>query len=80
VGGFATREEAEWQVLNRAVAWGLLDYNPARCGVSNPPRRTEEKRPFETWQQVVAVAAQLGPVYGRMVIFAAATNRSLLDL
>jgi integrase len=62
------------QVLNRAVAWGLLDYNPAKLGVSNPPRRAREKRPFETWQHVEAVAARLGPVYGPMVIFAAATG------
>jgi integrase len=62
------------QVLNRAVAWGLLGYNPAKRGVPNPSRRAKEKRPFETWQQVEAVAARLGPVYGPMVIFAAATG------
>ena len=62
------------QVLNRAVAWGLLDFNPAKLGVPNPARRAKEKRPFETWQQIEAVAAQLGPVYGPMVIFAAATG------
>ncbi|HEY8703221.1 MAG TPA: site-specific integrase [Gaiellaceae bacterium] len=62
------------QVLNRAVAWELLDYNPAKRGVPNPLRRSLEKRPFETWQEVEAVAAQLGPVYGPMVVFAAATG------
>jgi integrase len=62
------------QVLNRAVAWGLLDHNPAKLGVPNPARRTKEKRPFETWRQVEAVAAQLGQVYGPMVIFAAAAG------
>src|SRR5581483_10195432 len=62
------------QVLNRAVCWGLLDDNPAKRGVPNPARRAREKRPFETWEQVEAVAAQLGPVYGPMVIFAAATG------
>jgi integrase len=62
------------QVLNRAVAWGLLDYDPAKLGVPNPPRRAREKRPFETWRQVEAVAAQRGPVYGPVVIFAAATG------
>ncbi len=62
------------QVLNRAVAWGLLDYNPAKRGVPNPARRAKEKRPFETWREVEAVAAQLGPVYGPIVIFAAATG------
>ena len=62
------------QVLTRAVTWGLLDYNPAKLGVPNPPRRAKEKRPFESWQQIEALAAQLGPLYGPMVIFAAATE------
>src|SRR5947208_16749035 len=62
------------QVLNRAVAWGLLDFNPARRGVPNPQRRPNEKRPFESWAQIEAIAARLGPVYGPMVIFGAATG------
>ncbi len=62
------------QVLNRAVEWGLLDSNPAKCGIRNTPRRAREKRPFETWQQIEAVAAKLSPVYGPMVVFAAATG------
>ena len=37
------------QVLNAAVAWQLLDINPARRGVANPLRRFPEKRPFESW-------------------------------
>jgi integrase len=62
------------QVLNRAIAWGMLDYNPAKRGVPNPPRRYREKRPFESWEQIEAVAERLGPVYGPMVVFAAATG------
>jgi len=62
------------QVLNRAVVWGLIDYNPAKRGVPNPLRRYKEKRPFESWQQIDAVAERLGPVYGPMVVFAAATG------
>jgi integrase len=62
------------QVLNRAVAWGLIDYNPAKRGVPNPVRRSKEKRPFESWQQIEAVAERLGPVYGPMMVFAAATG------
>jgi integrase len=62
------------QVLNRAVAWEQLDSNPANRGVPNPIRRSLEKRPFDSWAQIEAVAAQLGPVYGPMVIFAAATG------
>src|SRR5712691_7300294 len=62
------------QVLNRAVAWGVLDFNPAKRGVANPQRRPKEKRPFESWAQIEAVAARLGTVYGPMVIFGAATG------
>ena len=62
------------QVLNRAVAWDLLDYNPAKRGVPNPARRAKEKRPFESWRQVEVAAAKLGPIYGPMVVFAAATG------
>jgi hypothetical protein len=62
------------QVLNRAVAWGLIDYNPAKRGVPNPVRRSKEKRPFESWAQIEAIGAPLGPVYGPMVIFGAATG------
>ena len=31
-------------------------------------------RPFESWAEVDAVAAMLGPVYGPMIVFAAATG------
>ena len=62
------------QVFNRAVAWGLLDFNPAKRGVPNPQRRPKEKRPFESWAQIEAITGRLGPVYGPMVIFGAATG------
>jgi integrase len=62
------------QVLNRAVAWKILDSNPARVGVDNPRRQHPEKRPFEWWPEINAVAEQLGPTYGPMVVFAAATG------
>lgn len=62
------------QVLNRAVEWGLIDFNPAKRGIRNAPRRPREKRPFESWQEIEAVAAELGRPYGPMVIFGAATG------
>ena len=62
------------QVLNAAVAWQLIDVNPARRGVPNPLRRFPEKRPFESWDQIRAVAERLGPVSGPMVVFGAATG------
>jgi integrase len=62
------------QVLNRAVAWELIDYNPAKRGVPNPPRGYTEKRPLESWEQIRSVAERLGHVYGPLVVFAAATG------
>jgi integrase len=61
------------QVLARAVAWGLLETNPAKVGVDNPVPKRREMLPFEPGQ-LRAVAAALGPRYGPMVIFAAATG------
>ena len=49
-------------------------FNPAKRGVPNTQRRPKEKRPFESWAQIEAIAARLGPVYGPMVIFGAATG------
>jgi len=62
------------QVLNAAVAWELIDANPARRGVPNPMRRFPEKLPFESWEQINAVAAELDPLTGSMVVFGAATG------
>ena len=62
------------QVLARAVLWGMIDVNPAKHGVDNPQRRYTEKRPFESWAELAAVTAKLGPRNGPMVIFAAATG------
>jgi integrase len=61
------------QVLRRAVEWEWLSDNPAKR-VPNPQRRAKEKRPFESWDEIEAVAAQLKPVYGATVVFAAATG------
>src|SRR6266508_3246863 len=61
------------QVLNRAVAWKLIDDNPAKR-VPNPGRRCREQRPFESWEQIRSLADRLGPSFGPMVVFAAATG------
>jgi integrase len=61
------------QVLNRAVAWKLIDDNPAKRGVPNPGRRCREQRPFDSWAQIRSVAERLG-TFGPMVVFAAATG------
>jgi integrase len=62
------------QVLARAVLWGMIDVNPAKLGVDNPTPRRREQRPFESWAELDAVAANLAPRYRPMVIFAAATG------
>ena len=60
------------QVLHRAVAWGMLDVNPAKVGVDNPARRRKEQHPFESWAALETVAAAIGPRYGPMILFACA--------
>jgi integrase len=62
------------QVLHRAVAWGMIDVNPAKIGVDNPVRRRKEQHPFESWTELEALAAAIGPRYGPMILFAAATG------
>jgi integrase len=62
------------QVLARAMVWGMLDVDPAKLGVDNPSPRRREQRPFESWAELDAVAANLSPRYRPMVIFAAATG------
>jgi hypothetical protein len=44
------------QVLNRAVAWKIIDSNPAKAGVDNPCRQHPEKRSFESWAEIDALA------------------------
>jgi integrase len=52
----------------------MIDVNPAKQGVDNPQRRRTEKRPFESWAQLAAVASKLGECSGALVMFAAATG------
>src|SRR2546428_2498518 len=60
------------QVLNRAVAWKLIDENPAKRGVPNPGRRCREQRPFDSWAQIRSVAERLESTFRPMNEFAAA--------
>src|SRR5262249_30967164 len=53
---------------------GMLDVNPAKVVVDNPVRRRKEQHPFESWAELEALAASLGPRYGPMILFAAATG------
>src|SRR5919201_1560781 len=62
------------QVPHRAVAWGMMDINPAKVGVDNTVRRRKEQHPFESWAELEALATAIGPRYGPMIVFAAATG------
>lgn len=62
------------QVLHRAVAWGMIDINPAKVGVDNPVRRRKEQHPFESRAELEALAAAIGQRHGPMILFAAATG------
>jgi hypothetical protein len=53
------------QVLNRAVCWGLLDYNPAKIGVPTLNGGRKEKRPFETWRRSKPSRRNSGRCTGR---------------
>jgi integrase len=52
----------------------MIDVNPAKVGVDNPVRRRKEQHPFESWAELEALAAAIGPRYGPMILFAAATG------
>ena len=62
------------QTLARAVSWGLIDRNPAKEGVENSQRPLTEQRPFESWTELHQLAEEIGPRYGPLVLFAAATG------
>jgi hypothetical protein len=55
------------QALAAAVRWRYIAANPAVEAGRNPQPRFEELRPF-TREQVDAIAEELGPVYGPLVI------------
>jgi integrase len=62
------------QTLARAVSWGMLNTNPAKQGVTNRQRPRIEQHPFESWDQLKALADRLGRRLGPLVLFAAATG------
>lgn len=61
------------QALAAAVRWQYVARNPAVDAGRNPLPATEELRPF-TRDEVDALAQELGPIYGPLVVFAAETG------
>jgi hypothetical protein len=61
------------QALAAAVRWRYIAANPGVEAGRNPQPRLEELRPFAR-EQVDAIAEELGPVYGPLVVFAAETG------
>jgi integrase len=61
------------QVLGAAQRWGYIDRNPAVDAGRNPEPRAEELLPF-TPDGITALALELGPLYGPLVVFAAETG------
>jgi integrase len=61
------------QAFGAAVRWGYLRTNPAVDAGRNPQPRREELQPFDR-EEIDALAVELGPVYGPLVVFAAETG------
>ena len=61
------------QCLEAGVRWGLAKSNAAKLAGSNPQPQRDEVLPFEPYE-VEAIAAELGPTYGPLVIVAAYTG------
>jgi integrase len=61
------------QCIEAAVRWGDLTMNPVRAAGKNPPPAPRGVQTF-TQAEVDAIAVELGPTYGPMIRFAAATG------
>jgi len=61
------------QVLEAAVRWGWIEKNPAVL-VKNPEPRRGEIDPFESWEEIDAIVAELDPLSGALVVFLVGTG------
>lgn len=61
------------QVLQAAVRWRWIEDNPA-VHVKNPEPRAGEIDPFNSWEELDAIAAELDETYGSLVVFMAGTG------
>jgi integrase len=62
------------QTLGAAQRWGYISANPAVQAGRNPQPRQDELYPFAGTAEVDKLAAELGPVFGPLVVFAAETG------
>jgi integrase len=61
------------QVLEQAARWKWIDENPARH-VKNPKPKAPEIQPFESWDEIDAIAAELSPAFAAIPVFAVGTG------
>jgi integrase len=61
------------QALNAALRWDYMTRNPAVLAGPNPEPRSEEIIPFSR-EEIDALAAELGNVYGPLAVFAVETG------
>ncbi len=61
------------QALGAAVRWRYIARNPAVDAGRNPQPRAEELQPF-TVEEIDAIAVELGPAFGPLVVFDAETG------
>jgi integrase len=66
------------QVLQQAVRWKWIEDNPAVL-VKNPVPKPREIHPFESWEEIDAIADELDEVMGALVIFLAGTGVRLQE-
>ncbi len=69
-----------FRALRQALAWAVargLAERDASAGIRNPRRKRHERRPivpFESWQEIDAIAAELDPRYRPIPVFATGTG------
>ena len=61
------------QVLQAAVRWRWIEDNPA-VHVKNREPRAGEIDPFNSWEELDAIAAELNAIYGPLVVLLAGTG------
>jgi integrase len=61
------------QVLTQAERWEWLERSPARH-IANPKPKAPEITPFESWEEIEAIAEELHPRFAAIPVFAVGTG------